>query len=342
MAVITDKRTLNGSGVYEADVVSATDYYSFGSPMPSRTWSLGDSYRYGFNGKENDNEVKGEGNQQDYGMRIYDPRLGRFLSVDPLTESYPELTPYQFASNAPVNSVDLDGLERQIAIDGSVHDGPYNIQKINMEIWNKRMDQVTGAMKKTAAPPKRSNGSVDYASIASRTGIEENALRAIAKVESSGKAFYSDGEPVKRFEGHWFKKSLNKSGIDASQYPDLAYNYGERLSKKHDVGAYNDAVAVDKHSAMLSTSYGAFQIMGFNYEAAGFNTVEEFVASQNTFEGQVESFINFVSSNKSMLRAIKKKDFTTFAKLYNGESYKDNKYDKSMQDKYDELAGKED
>jgi hypothetical protein len=36
------------------------------------------SYRYGFNGKENDNEVKGAGNQQDYGMRIYDPRWGSF------------------------------------------------------------------------------------------------------------------------------------------------------------------------------------------------------------------------------------------------------------------------
>jgi len=45
-------------------------------------------YRYGFNGKENDNEVKGSGNQQDYGMRIYDPRLGRFLSVDPLYREY--------------------------------------------------------------------------------------------------------------------------------------------------------------------------------------------------------------------------------------------------------------
>ncbi len=41
-------------------------------------------YRYGFNGKESDDEIKGEGNQQDYGMRIYDTRLGRFLSVDPL------------------------------------------------------------------------------------------------------------------------------------------------------------------------------------------------------------------------------------------------------------------
>lgn len=68
-------------------------------------------YRYGFNGKENDNEVKGEGNQQDYGMRIYDPRLGRFLSEDPITKQYPELTPYQFASNRPIDGIDRDGLE---------------------------------------------------------------------------------------------------------------------------------------------------------------------------------------------------------------------------------------
>jgi RHS repeat-associated protein len=68
-------------------------------------------YRYGFNGKENDNDIKGEGNQQDYGMRIYDPRVGRFLSVDPITKKYPELTPYQFASNTPIAAIDLDGLE---------------------------------------------------------------------------------------------------------------------------------------------------------------------------------------------------------------------------------------
>ncbi|RDC58435.1 hypothetical protein DU508_00050 [Pedobacter chinensis] len=80
--------------------------------MPSRSYSLNNAtYRYGFNGKENDNEVKGAGNQQDYGMRIYDGRIGRFLSVDPITASYPELTPYQFASNRPIDGVDLDGLE---------------------------------------------------------------------------------------------------------------------------------------------------------------------------------------------------------------------------------------
>ena len=58
----------------------AQDYYPFGMLMPSRIFSS-DKYRFGFNGKENDNEVKGTGDQQDYGMRIYDPRLGKFLSV---------------------------------------------------------------------------------------------------------------------------------------------------------------------------------------------------------------------------------------------------------------------
>ena len=70
-----------------------------------------EGYRFGFNGKENDNEIKGTGNQQDYGMRIYDPRLGRFLSIDPLTDKYPNLTPYQFASNRCIDGVDWDGLE---------------------------------------------------------------------------------------------------------------------------------------------------------------------------------------------------------------------------------------
>jgi len=68
-------------------------------------------YRYGFNGKENDNEVKGEGNQIDYGMRVYDPRIGKFLSVDPLRSKYPWYTPYQFSGNTPIQAVDIDGRE---------------------------------------------------------------------------------------------------------------------------------------------------------------------------------------------------------------------------------------
>jgi RHS repeat-associated protein len=79
--------------------------------MPGRTFTTATGYRYGFNGKENDNEVKGEANQQDYGMRIYDTRVGRFLSTDPLTSQFPFYSPYQYAGNTPIISIDLDGTE---------------------------------------------------------------------------------------------------------------------------------------------------------------------------------------------------------------------------------------
>jgi RHS repeat-associated protein len=116
LGTISDKKVGVSAGgttvdYYTADVLTQNDYYPFGMMMPGRTFSATNGYRYGFNGKENDNEVKGEGNQQDYGMRIYDPRLGKFLSVDPLSPKYPELTPYQFASNRPIDGIDLDGLE---------------------------------------------------------------------------------------------------------------------------------------------------------------------------------------------------------------------------------------
>jgi RHS repeat-associated protein len=83
--------------------------------MPNRTYSSASSYRFGFNGKENDNEVKGVANEQDYGERIYDPRIGRFLSVDPLTPDYPNYNPYSFAGNKPIEAKDLDGLEEWMA-----------------------------------------------------------------------------------------------------------------------------------------------------------------------------------------------------------------------------------
>ncbi len=118
LVTISDKKIgvdANSDGIidyYNADVITANDFYPFGMQLPGRSFSSGNKYRYGFNGKENDKDA-GEG-IQDYGMRIYDERLGRFLSVDPIQKSYPELTPYQFASNTPLEAIDLDGLEKYI------------------------------------------------------------------------------------------------------------------------------------------------------------------------------------------------------------------------------------
>src|SRR5436190_22737868 len=91
---------------------SSLRLYPGGMGMPGRKYSAGSNYRYGFNGKENDSEVEGEANQQDYGMRIYDPRLGRFLSVDPLFKNFPWNSAYTFAENEPISNIDIDGLEK--------------------------------------------------------------------------------------------------------------------------------------------------------------------------------------------------------------------------------------
>jgi RHS repeat-associated protein len=83
--------------------------------MPGRKYSAaGSGYRYGFNGKELDKDLVG--NCYDYGFRIYNPQLGKFLSVDPLTKSYPQMSPYPFAMNDVTRCIDLDGLEKYLVI----------------------------------------------------------------------------------------------------------------------------------------------------------------------------------------------------------------------------------
>jgi RHS repeat-associated protein len=146
LSIVSDKKLqVIGGSFYTSipDIMSTTDYYPFGAPLPGRSFryvmkkgptfatnpndvvldfvsdkepaaniaSEEPGYRYGFNGKENDNEVKGQGNQVDFGERIHDPRLGRFLSIDPLAPKYPHYSPYLFAGNTPIQAIDKNGLE---------------------------------------------------------------------------------------------------------------------------------------------------------------------------------------------------------------------------------------
>lgn len=97
--------------VYIANVVSYSDYYPYGMLLPGRHGSAGDEYRYGFQGQEMDDEIKGEGNSVNYKYRMHDPRIGRFFAVDPLAPKYPHYTPYGFSGNHVINSVELEGLE---------------------------------------------------------------------------------------------------------------------------------------------------------------------------------------------------------------------------------------
>ncbi len=111
-ATITDLKLKDGSSRYKVDLSSANTYYPFGMLMPERNWSS-EWYRYGFQGQEKDDEIKGEGNSVNYTYRMDDTRLGRFFSIDPLIKSYPSNSPYAFSENRVIDGSELEGKEWQ-------------------------------------------------------------------------------------------------------------------------------------------------------------------------------------------------------------------------------------
>lgn len=77
------------------------------------------TYRYGFQGQEMDDEIKGEGNSVNFEFRMHDPRIGRFFARDPLTKKYPHNSPYAFSENKVIHAIELEGLECFYTSDGN-------------------------------------------------------------------------------------------------------------------------------------------------------------------------------------------------------------------------------
>jgi RHS repeat-associated protein len=105
LATISDKTIFN-TDHYNSIVYSAQLYYPFGWEIPTLSYTA-KKYRFGFNNQEQDPET----GWIHFKYREEDPRVGRFFAVDPITTQYPELTPYQFASNSPIWMHELEGLE---------------------------------------------------------------------------------------------------------------------------------------------------------------------------------------------------------------------------------------
>jgi RHS repeat-associated protein len=100
-------------GFNAEDVAGCSHPYPFGMLLPDRHGSAADAYRYGFQGQESDDEVKGEGNSVNYKYRMHDPRIGRFFAIDPLAPKYHHNSPYAFSENRVIASVELEGLEAE-------------------------------------------------------------------------------------------------------------------------------------------------------------------------------------------------------------------------------------
>ncbi|MDP2174282.1 MAG: DUF4329 domain-containing protein [Bacteroidota bacterium] len=79
------------------------------NPSVCSAWDKG--YRYGFNSMEKDNEINVNGGSYDFGARIYDSRLGRWLSLDPLMGEFPFWSPYSYPVNCPIRIIDKDGMK---------------------------------------------------------------------------------------------------------------------------------------------------------------------------------------------------------------------------------------
>jgi len=84
--------------------------------MPGRSNPLNmvdaDGHRYGFQGQELDDEIKGlRGSSVNYKYRMHDPRVGRFFARDPLAFEFPHNSPYAFSENRVIDAFELEGLE---------------------------------------------------------------------------------------------------------------------------------------------------------------------------------------------------------------------------------------
>jgi len=165
---------------------------------------------------------------------------------------------------------------------------------------------------------------------AGSAGIGLPEIWAILAVETAGCGYLADRRPTILFERHVFRKQTG--GKFDEKAPDLsnstAGGYGPGGANQHDRLAR--AIALDRTAALNSTSWGLGQVMGFNATMVGFTDVEAMVAAMQTSEDeQLGAMFGFIKANKLHM-VLQKKDWTTFARRYNGPEFTKNKYDTKL------------
>ena len=183
---------------------------------------------------------------------------------------------------------------------------------------------------------KRSVSEAMWQQLANRLQVELAALKAVAEVESSGSGFLPapDRRPKILFEGHVFHRLT--AGRYSASHPNISYPRWDRRQYSGSLAGewkrLDKAAALDPAAAMQSASWGAFQIMGFNYALCGLDSVGRFVECHaQGADGQVEAFANLLSRPGSpLIVPLRRKDWAKFASLYNGPGYRQNRYDEKM------------
>ena len=169
----------------------------------------------------------------------------------------------------------------------------------------------------------------DFQAAADALGVEVAAIKAVDATETAGKGFEANGEPVILFERHIFHRKTK--GRFSRQHPDISNptpgGYGSQASQH---ARLRRAVALDRQAALLSASWGRFQIMGFNHQVAGFNTVQGLInAMYKSERAQLDAFVNYLK-NEGLADELRRHDWAGFARKYNGPAYRKNNYDTKL------------
>lgn len=183
---------------------------------------------------------------------------------------------------------------------------------------------------------------LDYNEIAVKYDLEVAMIKAVQEVESGQYgAFIADGYPPILLEGHIFWKQLEDEGLFPANYvvgnEDILYpkwtkQYYQKGIKEYD--RLDKAMKINKIAALKSTSWGMFQIMGFNYKSCGCKSIDEFITRMKQSErDQLDMFVQFIVNNK-LDKYLREKDWAGFAKRYNGPEYAKNNYDVKLEQAY--------
>lgn len=192
----------------------------------------------------------------------------------------------------------------------------------------------------SSGPPSAPLGDASYAAAAAALGpgVQVAMIRAFAEVESGGKSgFGPSGLPIIAYEGHIFRK-YTKGAFDNAN-PQLSYRYRQKAGPEWQQNNKNQdtawktltaAMALNHEAALLSCSWGMFQVMGFNYKTCGYPDVDTFVDKMKAGQqGQLDAFIGFCKATRGLAEALAAKNFAKCATLYNGADFGD--YDKRIE-----------
>lgn len=174
--------------------------------------------------------------------------------------------------------------------------------------------------------PKQTLTESDYEAAALELLCDVPSIKAVVEVEAPMGGFLPDGRPTILFERHKFHQFTK--GAYYGTHPDICSpERGGYLGEAAEWGRYERAAALDANAAALATSWGKFQIMGFNYQAAGYGNVGEFVAAMRKSEQHhLAAFVTLIKS-WGLDDDLRARNWATFARVYNGPKFRENEYD---------------